>query len=123
MHEYMMIDDLAYFLYAIIDVPLQNVIRLFTSYTIDTFGNMHERNRFKMSHQVSSSQEILKEIGIEYLVEFIQLGDKQLGVQEDIKEMNSKVKGDGQETNDTVILNLVVGSNTNTHSVDMDKLM
>ena len=37
--------------------------------------------------------------------------------------MNNQVKGDGQETNDTMVLNMVVGRNTNTHSVDIDQLM
>ena len=76
-----------------------------------------------MSNQVSSVQEISKEAGIVYPVEIIQLGDKQLGFQEDIKAMNTQLKGKNQYTNKTIILNLVVGSNTNTHSIDMDQIM
>ena len=76
-----------------------------------------------MSNQVSSAQEFSKEVGIAYKVAFIQLDDKQLGVQEDIKATNTQVKGGGQDTSDTVILSFVVGSNNNTHSVNMDQLM
>ena len=76
-----------------------------------------------MSNQVSSVQELSKEAGIMYLVVIIQLGDKQLGVQEDIKEKNTQVKGSVQELGDAVVLILIVGRNTNTHVVDMDQLM
>ena len=37
--------------------------------------------------------------------------------------MNTQVKGDDQETSDTIVLSLVVGSNTNTHSIYMYQLM
>ena len=57
------------------------------------------------------------------MVVVIQLGDKQLGVQEDIKVTNRKVKDGVHETNDTIILILVVGRNKNTHFIDMDQLM
>ena len=76
-----------------------------------------------MSNQVSSAQEISKEARIAYPVEVIQLGNKQQGVQEVIKATNTEVKGGSQETKNTIVLNLVVGRNTNTHSVDMDQLM
>ena len=75
-----------------------------------------------MSNHLASAHEISKEARIMYPVAVIQLGDKQLGFWEDIKATNTQVKGSGQDTNDTVILNLVLGRNTNTHSVDKDKL-
>ena len=80
MHDYMMMHDAVYFLYAMIDVPLYNVISHLVCYTIETSGNMHERNGFKISNQVSSAQELSKETRIAYPVAVIQLGDKQLGV-------------------------------------------
>ena len=54
---------------------------------------MHEWNGFEMSNKVSSVHEIFKEVGITYLVPIIQLGEKQMGVYEYIKEMNTQVKG------------------------------
>ena len=58
-----------------------------------------------------------------YLVAIIELGDKQLGVYEDIELTNTQVKGSDQKTSDTIILSLVFGSNSNTHSVNMDQRM
>ena len=74
-----------------------------------------------MYNQVSSAKEISKEAGIVYPVVVIQLGDKKMGVQEDIRATNMQVKGGSHETSNIVVLSLVVGSNTNTHSVDMDQ--
>ena len=119
----MMMHDAVYFLYAMIDVTLQNIISHLVCYSIETYGNMHEWNGFKMFNQVASVQEIYKETRITQLVAVIQMGDKQLGVQEDFKVTNTQVKGIYQETRNTVALILVVGSDTNTHSIDMDQLM
>ena len=69
-----------YFLYVIIDVPLYNILIHLVFYTIETCGNMHECNGFKISNQVYSAQEISKDVGIAYPVAVIQPGDKQLGV-------------------------------------------
>ena len=80
MHDYMMMHDVVYFLYAIINVPLHNVIIHLVFYTIETSRNMHEWNGFEMSNQVSSAHELSKEAGITYPVVDIQLDDKQLGV-------------------------------------------
>ena len=80
MHDYMMMHDAIYFLYVMIDVPLHNVIGHLVCYTIETSGNMHEWNGFKISNQVSSAQEHSKEARIVYPVVVIQIGDKQLGV-------------------------------------------
>ena len=60
MHDYMMMHDAVYFLYAMIDVPLKNIISHLIYYTIETFGNMHEWNRLEMSNQLSSAQEFSK---------------------------------------------------------------
>ena len=105
------------------DVPLQNAISHLECYTIETSWNMHECNGFKMSKQISSAHEISKETRITYLIAVIQLGDKQLGVEEDIKVTNTQVEGSVQDTKDTIIPSLVVGSNTNTHSINMDQIM
>ena len=80
MHDYMMMYDAVYFLHAMIDMTLQNFFNHLVCYTIDTFGNMHECNGFKMSNQMSSAQKLSKETRIAYPIVVIQLGDKQLGV-------------------------------------------
>ena len=64
----MMMHDAIYFLYVMIDVPLYNIISHLVYYTIETSGNTHEQNGFKMYNQVSSAQEISKETSIMYPV-------------------------------------------------------
>ena len=76
-----------------------------------------------MSNQIYTTYKLSKEAGIAYLVEVTQLGDQQLGIQEEIKEMSTQVKGGSQETSEIDVLILNVGSNSKTHSVDMDQLM
>ena len=48
MHDYMMMHDVVCFLYAMIDVPLYNIISHLVCY-------MNEWNEFEMSNQVSSA--------------------------------------------------------------------
>ena len=55
---------------------------------------MHEWNGFKIYNQVSSVLELSKETMITYPVLVIQL--------EDNKTMNIQVKGDSQETSNTI---------------------
>ena len=121
MNNYMMMHDVVFnFLYAMMNMPLQNIISHLVYYTIEVSGNIYECDGFKISNKLFNAQELSKDTTTVYPVAVIQLGDKLQEFQEYIKATNTQVKGSGQET---VVLNLVVGSNTKTHSVDMDQLM
>ena len=59
MHDYMMMHDaIFYFLYAMMNVPLYNVISHLVCYTIEVSVNMCECNGFKISNQLFSAQEL-----------------------------------------------------------------
>ena len=56
------------FLYAIMNVPIQNVISHLICYTIEVSGNMCECNGLKCSNHLFSAQEFSKEARVTYLV-------------------------------------------------------
>ena len=77
------------FLYAVMDVPIQNIVSHLIYDTIEVPGNMCECDGFKCSDHVFSAQVLSKEAGTANLVMVVQLRNKQLRIQEDIQMVNS----------------------------------
>ena len=74
MHDVMVVC----FLYAAVDVPIQNIISHLICDTIEVLGNMCECDG--CFDHVISAQVLSKEAGITDLVVVVQLRNKQLGV-------------------------------------------
>ena len=76
-----------------------------------------------MFDQLFSLHENLKEGWIVYLITVIQLGDKQMGVQDETELTDTQVEGGSQNNDHCIMLNLVIGGCTDTHSIKMKQHM
>ena len=79
---YMIMHDVVFvcFLYAIMNVRIQDVISHLICYTIEVSGDMCECDGLKCSNHLFSAHEFSKEEGVTYPVVVVQLRNKQLGV-------------------------------------------
>ena len=68
------------FLYAVMDVPIYNIVSHLICDIIEVFGNMCECDGFKCSKHLFSVQVLSKEAGITYPIVVVQLRNKKLGV-------------------------------------------
>ena len=76
MHDVMVVC----FLYAVVDVPIWNIVSHLICDSIEVSGNMCECDGFKCSNHLFSVQVLSKEAGIMYSIVVVQLRNKQLGV-------------------------------------------